>query len=230
MTEEQKKRARVEAELLTEDHTAIDSWRVFKIIGEFVTGFELLRKYGRAVSVFGSARCGSGETVYEDARELASELVKRDFAIITGGGGGVMEAANRGAFEANGHSVGINISLPTEQTLNQYVTESEDFHYFFTRKVMLTFASEAYVFFPGGYGTLDEFFELATLIQTRKISPIPIVLVNQEFWTPLVSWLRTTLLAEHATISESDLDIFTLVDTVDEALAYIDANVASQEA
>ncbi len=200
---------------------AIQSWRVFRIISEFVEGFEILRKYGTAATIYGSARCGAGDDIYEAAEELAALLAKSGFAIITGGGPGVMEAANVGAFKVGGQSVGLNIELPHEQKLNPYVTESAHFHFFFSRKVMLAFASEVYVYFPGGFGTLDEFFEMVTLVQTGKITSIPIVLFGKDFWSPLIDFLHTKLLKEYKTVDEQDLRRFHVVDSVEEAYDYI---------
>lgn len=204
---------------------AIQSWRVFRIISEFVEGFEILRKYGTAATIFGSARCGAGDDIYEAAEELAALLAKSGFAIITGGGPGVMEAANVGAFKVGGKSVGLNIELPSEQRLNPYVTEAARFHFFFSRKVMLSFASEVYVYFPGGFGTMDEFFEIVTLVQTGKITRIPIVLYDSNYWQPLVDFLKQKLLKEYMTIDSEDLELFHLVDSVDEAYKYIVKNV-----
>lgn len=210
---------------LLENDDAVQSWRTFRIMSEFVQGFEILRRYGTAASFFGSARNGAGDRYYEEAENLAYRLVESGFAIITGGGPGIMEAANVGAFKAGGPSVGLNIKLPTEQKINEYVTESEDFHFFFSRKVMLAFASEVYVYFPGGFGTMDEFFELITLIQTEKITPIPIVLYGKEFWAPLVDFMRHGMLEQYKTISPEDLDLFHVVDSVEEAYDYIMKNV-----
>ena len=203
------------------DGDAIQSWRVFRIMSEFVQGFELLRNYGLAVTFWGSARLQPGDDYYEEAEELAAALAKKGFAVITGGGPGIMEAGNVGAFKVGGQSVGLNIQLPTEQKLNPYTTESQDFDFFFARKVMLTFASEVYVYFPGGFGTLDEFFEIVTLIQTKKIEPIPVILYGKEYWTPLLQWFEKSLLKEYKTISKEDLDIFKVVDSKDEAKKYI---------
>ncbi len=212
---------RIVTELLDANGDAVESWRVFRIMAEFVEGFELLRKYGMAATFFGSARCGAGDEVYAGAEELAARLAKKNFAIITGGGPGVMEAANVGAFKVGGKSVGLNIELPFEQKLNPYTTESQNYHFFFSRKVMLTYASEVYVYFPGGFGTMDEFFEIVTLIQTKKIEPVPIVLFGKEYWTPLLQYFEKDLLKKYKTISKEDLDLFHLVDSVDEAYKYI---------
>lgn len=206
---------------LFETDDAIQSWRIFRIMSEFVDGFEVLRKYSTAATFFGSARLRPGDDYYRAAEDLASRLAKQGFAIITGGGPGIMEAANVGAFKVGGKSVGLNIELPMEQKLNPYVTESENFHFFFSRKVMLSFASEVYVYFPGGFGTLDELFEIITLIQTKKISQIPVILYGKHFWTPLLAFIQERMLREYKTISPEDLDIVHLVDSVDEAYQYI---------
>lgn len=203
----------------------IESWRVFKIMSEFVEGFDLLRRYGLAASFFGTARASFEHPVYQNAEELASRLAKRGFAIITGGSAGVMQAANKGAYEVGGASVGLNIRLPDGQKNNAYLTETYEFDHFFVRKVMLTFASEVYIYFPGGYGTLDEFTEILTLVQTKKIRKIPIVLFGKAYWTPLLEFFKTSLYEKYHAIDEADLDLFKLVDTVDEAYEYIVANV-----
>lgn len=216
---------RVVNELLDPNGDAVESWRVFRIMAEFVDGFELLRKYGLAATFWGSARFEPGDDYYNEAEELAEKLVKKGFAIITGGGPGIMEAGNVGAFKVGGKSIGLNIDLPMEQKPNRYTTDSENFHFFFSRKVMLAYASEVYVYFPGGFGTLDEFFEILTLVQTKKIEPLPIVLYGKEFWQPLISWFEKELLKKYKTIERKDLDIFHVVDSVDEALKYIVANV-----
>jgi uncharacterized protein (TIGR00730 family) len=204
---------------------SIQSWRVFRIMSEFVGGFELLRKYGTAATFFGSARYDERHPVYQASKELAALLAQSGFAIITGGGGGVMSAANNGAFEAGGESVGLNITLPTEQKPNAFLTDVMEFHFFFSRKVMLAFASEVYVFFPGGYGTLDELFELVTLIQTKKISKVPIVLIDRKYWNPLLAFLKQTVLEEYKGIDEADLELMHVVDSVEEAYQYITKNV-----
>jgi uncharacterized protein (TIGR00730 family) len=210
---------------LFETDDAIQSWRIFRIMSEFVEGFEVLRKYSTAATFFGSARSLPGDPMYKAAEELAARLARNGFAIITGGGPGIMEAANVGAFKVGGKSVGLNIELPMEQKLNPYVTESESFHFFFSRKVMLSFASEVYVYFPGGFGTLDELLEIVTLIQTRKISRIPVVLYDKKFWAPFLELMQNQLMREYETIDPEDLDLFHLVDSVDEAYKYIIENV-----
>lgn len=216
---------RVVTDLLDMNGDAVESWRVFRIMSEFVNGFELLRKHGLAVTIFGSARFKPGDKWYKEAENLAAKLAKKGFAVITGGGPGIMEAANVGGFKVGGQSVGLNIELPMEQKLNPYVTESENFDFFFSRKVMLSFASEVYVYFPGGFGTMDEFFELVTLIQTKKIEEIPIVLVGTDFWEPMLKFFNSKMLKEYKTISKEDLALFHLVDNADEAYKYIVKNV-----
>ncbi len=196
--------------------------RISRIINEFVHGFNFLKKHQNTVTFFGSARLPSNHEYCQEAVDLAGSLAKKGFTVVTGGGGGIMEAANKGAFQAGGKSVGFNIILPKEQVLNKYVTESESFHYFFTRKVMLSFASQAYVFFPGGFGTLDEFFEIITLVQTNKIKKIPIVLIHKEYWQPLLNWVKKDLGQRYKTISKKDTGIYCLVDTTEEALKAIE--------
>jgi uncharacterized protein (TIGR00730 family) len=212
---------RIVTDLLDTNGDAVESWRVFRIMAEFVSGFELLRKYGLAATIFGSARFQPGDKYYKEAEELAARLAKKGYAIITGGGPGIMEAANVGGFKVGGKSVGLNIELPFEQKLNPYTTESLDFNFFFSRKVMLAFASEVYIYFPGGFGTLDEFFELLTLVQTKKIQRIPIVLYGAEFWGPLVEFFKNSMQKKLQTISKEDLDLFIVVDTVEDAMKYI---------
>lgn len=212
---------RVVTDLLDTNGDAVESWRIFRIMAEFVSGFELLRKYGCAVTVFGSARTKPSDPYYKAAEALCAKLAKKNFAVITGGGGGIMEASNVGAFKVGGKSVGLNILLPFEQKLNPYVTESLTFDFFFSRKVMLAFASEAYVYFPGGFGTMDELFELITLIQTKKIEKIPVILYGADFWEPMMKFFKTKMLKEYKTVSQDDLDLMVIVDDVEEAYKYI---------
>lgn len=194
---------------------------LYNIMEEFTRGFEFLKKYKKAVSIMGSARVSLQNNVYKEATDLAEKLSRAGFAIITGGGPGIMEAGNKGAYEAGGKSVGINIRLPFEQRTNQYVKESESFRFFFTRKVMLEYASQIYVFFPGGFGTLDEFFEMVTLIQTRKIRRVPIVLVSKAYWQGLLDWVQNVVYEQNHAIDQKDLDLIKLVDTAEEAYEYI---------
>lgn len=196
---------------------AEESWRVFKIMAEFVDGFETLASLGPAVSVFGSARTPPGHPTYESARGIGRLFAERNLPVITGGGPGVMEAANRGACEGGGVSVGLNIALPHEQDPNPYQTLKLDFNYFFCRKVMFVKYASAFVIFPGGFGTLDEFFESLTLIQTLKIDPFPVVCVDTKFWTGLFDWVGTTMRDEYKTISPEDLELVHLTDSIEEA-------------
>lgn len=210
---------------LFQEEDAVQSWRIFRIMAEFVNGFDILRKYSTAATFFGGARFLPTDPEYKAAEELSKRLAKSGFAVITGGGPGIMEAANVGAFKVGGKSVGLNIQLPTEQKLNPYTTQSEGFHYFFSRKVMLAFASEVYIYFPGGFGTMDELMEIVTLIQTKKISRVPIVLYGKDYWTPALSFFENHMLKKYKTISKEDLDILYLVDSVDDAYDYIMAQV-----
>lgn len=198
-----------------------ETWRLFRIMAEFVDGFETMSQVGQAVAVFGSARTHASEPHYKAAEKLAAKLVEKGLAVITGGGPGIMEAANKGAFEAGGTSVGLNITLPHEQEGNAYQTIGLEFHYFFARKVMFVKYSLGLVCFPGGFGTLDEFFETMTLIQTEKSPRYPVVLYDSRFWTPLVDFMRSTLLTEYRTISPQDLDIFFMTDDIDEAVEHM---------
>ena len=193
------------------------TWRIFRIMSEFVEGFQFLSTTKREVSVFGSARLQPGSHWYQVAEDLGKLLGEDGFTVVTGGGPGIMEAANKGAFEVGAQSVGLNIQLPQEQRSNSYVTRSHAFHYFFTRKVMLAASAQAYVYFPGGYGTLDELFEILTLIQTAKSEAVPVVLVGKEYWGGLVEWLDKTVYGGFDTIDREDLNIFQLVDTAKEA-------------
>lgn len=199
-----------------------DLWRVFRIMGEFVEGFETLSAVGPCVSVFGSARTKPGEPCYDLGVEVSKELVGQGFGIITGGGPGVMEAANKGAREAGGTSVGLNIDLPHEQSANPYIDREHlvDFNFFFVRKVMLVKYAQGFVVLPGGFGTMDELFEALTLIQTKKSTQFPVVLMGTSFWSGLVDWLREAML-ERGNISPDDLDLFRITDDPKEAASLI---------
>ena len=192
-----------------------DPWRVLRILGEFVDGFDLLARVGLAVTVFGSARTPADHPYYEAARACGEGIAKRGYAVITGGGPGIMEAANRGAHEAGGLSIGCNIELPHEQDPNPYSNLQIDFRYFFVRKTMFVKYSEAFVVFPGGFGTLDELFEALTLIQTGKVQRFPVVLYGTEYWSGMIDWIRTRLL-EQGMVSAHDLELICVTDSVDE--------------
>jgi len=204
----------------------IESWRVFKIMSEFVEGFDIIQRYGLAASFFGSARMSPDDETYVQAENLASRLSKKGFAVITGGSSGIMQAANKGAYEAGGASVGLNINLPNAQSDNPYLTECFGFEHFFVRKVLLTYASEVYVYFPGGFGTLDEFFEIVTLVQTKKIRKVPVVLFGKKYWEPLLAFIDKKLFQETKAINREDRELYRLVDSVDEAYDYIIANAS----
>lgn len=197
-----------------------DPWRVLRIQSEFVNGFGALAELPEAVSVFGSARTRPGDPAYELAVELGRAIAEAGYAVVTGGGPGQMEAANKGAWEADGQSVGLGIELPNEQGLNRWVDLGLHFRYFFVRKTMFVKYTQAFVCTPGGFGTLDEFFEAITLVQTDKITRFPIVLLGVDFWGPLVDWIRGTV-AEQGMISVSDLDLFLVTDSVSEAVEFI---------
>src|ERR1700744_5155294 len=196
---------------------AHSSWQIFKIMAEFVDGFETLNKIGPCISVFGSARTKPGTRYYELAVQTAKRLSEEGFGIITGGGPGIMEAANKGGQLAGGKSVGLNIELPFEQKSKPYIDSDKSMHfdYFFVRKVMFTKYAQAFVMFPGGFGTMDEMFEVVTLIQTHKVIRSPMVLVGTDYWTGLLKWIGTSML-EEANIKAEDLDLFVLLDTPDE--------------
>lgn len=200
--------------------TREDPWRIFRIMAEFVDSFESMSQVGPAVTVFGSARVRPGEEYYKQGVELARGLAKHQFAVITGGGPGLMEAANRGAAEAKGKSVGLNIELPHEQASNRYVNIPVDFHYFFSRKVCFVKYSMAFVFLPGGFGTLDEFFEVATLVQTHRIPRFPLILFGRAYWNGLLRWVRRELLG-NGYISKTDLDLIHLTDSPEEVIQLI---------
>ena len=202
-----------------------DSWAVFKIMAELVNGFENLSKIGPCVSIFGSARTKPDQKYYKIADELAFQTCKKGYGVITGGGPGIMEAANKGAHRAGGKSVGLNIDLPFEQHNNPYIDDDKslNFDYFFARKVMFVKYAQGFVVLPGGFGTLDEFFEAVTLIQTHKIGKFPIVLMSKSFWGGLISWIKEVMIENNKNASPEDLDIFYLADTVEEAVEYIDS-------
>jgi uncharacterized protein (TIGR00730 family) len=200
--------------------TTTDSWRVFRIMGEFVEGFDTLARLGPAVSVFGSARSVPGAWDYAAAERTAALLAEDGFAVITGGGPGIMEAANKGAAEAGGTSVGCNIELPFEQGMNRWVRTAVNFRYFFVRKTMFVKYAEGFIIFPGGFGTMDELFEALTLIQTGKVHDFPIVLFGRDYWSGLLGWLRGTMLAD-GKISQRDFDMLIVTDSPEEAAATI---------
>jgi uncharacterized protein (TIGR00730 family) len=201
-----------------------DPWRVLRIVGEFVDGFDALAAVGPAVTVFGSARTPEASPYYAGARQLGSLLAKHGYAVITGGGPGIMEAANRGCQEGGGLSVGCNIELPMEQGLNPYVDLGVEFRYFFARKVMFVKYADAFVIYPGGFGTLDELFEALTLIQTRKVQDFPVILMGSDYWAGLIDWVKGPLLAENA-VNRADIDLLRVSDDPAEACDIIDAYV-----
>lgn len=201
---------------------AHSSWQIFKIMAEFVEGFEALAQIGPCISVFGSARTKTGNPYYELTVEIARRLAEEGFGIISGGGPGVMEAANKGAQLAHGKSVGVNITLPHEQFYNEFIDHDKRLHfdYFFVRKVMFTKYSQGFVMMPGGFGTMDEFFEVATLIQTGKMTETPLVLVGKEYWQGLLDWIHNTMLLKESNINPEDLGLIQLFDTADEVVEY----------
>jgi uncharacterized protein (TIGR00730 family) len=201
--------------------TVGDTWRMFRIMAEFVEGFEHLADLPPAVSIFGSARVGPESQEYQMAERLARMLVERGYAVITGGGPGIMEAANKGAAEAGGQSVGLNIELPFEQKPNPYANLQLNFRYFFVRKVMFVKYAIAYVVMPGGFGTVDELFEAVTLIQTNKIKPFPVILMVKRYWEGLMKWIKETMLQE-GKICQKDVDLFHLTDDPEEVVEIVD--------
>ena len=193
----------------------------FDIFLEFLRGFKFISHFGKAITFFGSAREALPERYYTDCEELAARMSTNGFAVITGGSGGIMEAANRGANRVNGESVGVNIRIPNEQGYNKFLKHFQTFKYLFSRKTILSCASEVYIFFPGGFGTLDEAFEMLTLVQIDLIERVPIILYGKEYWEPLVSFFQKDLVTTYKTISKEDLDLFVVIDSVDEAEHYI---------
>lgn len=210
------------------DAIAGHSWRLFRIMGEFVQGYEEMGDVSNAVTIFGSARFDKDHPTYQAAEQMAATLAKAGYGVITGGGPGIMEAGNKGAFEAQARSIGLNIDLPFEQHTNPYLTDTVKFRYFFVRKVMLITYSRAFIVFPGGFGTLDELFEALTLIQTQKIRPMPVFLIGTAYWQGLLDWLHQTLIAE-GTISEGDLELFKVVDDPSEVVMEIAAYYKEKE-
>lgn len=204
-----------------EGQIAQETWRVFRIMAEFVEGFDELGKVGPAVSIFGSARTKSDHPYYQLAEKTAAELAKAGFGVITGGGGGIMEAANKGALQADGLSVGLNIEIPEEQIANPYQNLSLSFRYFFARKMMFTKYAQAFIIFPGGFGTMDEFFESLTLIQTMKMAHFPVILMGSRFWSGLLDWVKTEMLEAQENISPEDLDIFSVTDDPQETVRIV---------
>jgi uncharacterized protein (TIGR00730 family) len=201
--------------------TKEDPWRIFRIMAEFVDSFQTMSQVGPAVTIFGSARTQPDDKYYQAAQDIAKGLAKNKLAVITGGGPGIMEAANKGAAQAKGRSVGLNIELPHEQSGNRFANIPIHFHYFFARKVCFVKYSLGFVYMPGGFGTLDEFFEVLTLIQTQRIPQFPIILFGKEHWRGLLSWLKSTLLNGHQYISPGDLELITVTDDVDEVIKII---------
>jgi len=200
-----------EKQYVINEITIQDSWRMFRIMAEFVDGFESLGKYYPAVSIFGSTRIKPGDEIYKKAEQIGKLLAENGFAVITGGGPGVMEAANKGAFSAGGKSIGLNIELPLEQRPNPYTNITLNFRYFFVRKVMFVKYAVAYIILPGGFGTMDELLESITLIQTQKIRPFPVILVGSNYWRGLLDWIKEVVLKE-GKITSADLDILQLID------------------
>lgn len=194
---------------------------VSSIANELLRGMRFIRTYPRSVTFFGSARFPESNEYYQKAQRLGALLAQEGFAVVTGGGPGIMEAANRGAMEAKGSSIGFNISLPKEQVINPYVDGHVEFDHFFTRKVALAFSAEAYLFFPGGFGTMDEFFEIITLVQTHKIERVPIILVGKDFWQPLQHFMENLLCNRHNTIVQEDLSLYTITDDEDEIVSIV---------
>ncbi|MFC1869574.1 TIGR00730 family Rossman fold protein [Thermodesulfobacteriota bacterium] len=213
-----------ESQYIVDDISIKDTWRMFLILSEFVEGFETMPKVYPAVTFFGSARSHPNSSEYKTTELMTRLLVESGFNIVSGGGPGIMEAANKGAAKAGGKSVGLHIRLPNEQMPNEYANIKLDFKYFFIRKVMFVKYAVAYIIMPGGFGTLDELFEALTLIQTNRIKSFPVILMNSKYWKGLIDWIKGTLLKERA-ISESDLDIFQLIDDPEEAVAIIKRRV-----
>ncbi len=197
------------------------TWRIFRIMAEFVEGFQFISTLDNEVTIFGSARTKTNEKWYQEAEKLGKMLAKNNYTVVTGGGPGIMEAANKGAYEAGGESVGLNIQLPNEQRINPFVKTSRAFHYFFTRKVILSASAQAYIYFPGGFGTMDELFEILTLVQTGKSEKIPIILVGKEYWSGWLRFIEEQLYENYGTIDEKELNLFEIVDSAESAMKII---------
>ncbi len=225
MTEKEKRIKKALTQKSWNEIKTSDSWQIFKIMSEFVDGFESMARIGPCVSIFGSARTKDDSPHYKMAEEIAFHLSQLGFGIITGGGPGIMEAGNKGAHRAGGKSVGLNIDLPHEQSSNPYIDHDKNinFDYFFVRKLMFMKYAQGFVVLPGGFGTLDELFEAITLIQTGKVAQFPIILVSSEYWTGLLDWVKTTMLDKEGNISPEDLDLVTVVDTCEEVSEAIDS-------
>jgi len=205
-----------------EDFRETFQWRIFRIMAEFIEGYHFLADIRRGITIFGSTSFTPKDHFYKEAYKLGKLLAENGYTVITGGGPGIMEAANKGAFMAGGISVGMNIELPEGQRMNEYVNKPIGFAYFFTRKVMLSFSSEAFVFFPGGFGTLDEFFELVTLLQTKKIfKPRPLIAVGKEYWQNLFNWIQKEVYQKYQAIKKEDLDLIKIVDSAEEAFNFL---------
>ncbi len=206
-----------------EDFRETFQWKIFRIMAEFIDGYHFLADLKKTITIFGSSSFLPSNHYYKESRKLGNLLAEKGYTVITGGGPGIMEAANRGALESGGESVGINVQLPEGQRMNAYVDKPIGFNHFFTRKVMLSFSSEAYIFFPGGFGTLDEFFEMITLVQTGKLArPVPIIAVGEEYWKPLFKFIKSEVYLKHKSIKKENLDIYQLVDSAEEVMERID--------
>jgi uncharacterized protein (TIGR00730 family) len=216
-------------ELTAEEINKEIEQHIVEISREFRQGFEFLKKYPKSITIFGSARFNENSTHYKEAYELAKKIViETGYTVLTGGGPGIMESANKGAYDAKGSSVGLNIILPHEQKINPSVTDSIHFNYFFTRKPMMNFSAEAYVFFPGGFGTFDELFGVLTLIQTKKIPKVPVILCGKDFWIPVKTLILEQMLNRHHTISKEDMDLFVITDSTDAIIKIIKKTPVSE--
>ena len=213
-----------ERQYIVDDLNLQESWRIFQIMAEFVEGFDVMPQVFPAVTIFGSSQIKPQSAVYKTTVDVSRLLVENGFNVISGGGPGVMEAANKGATQAGGKSVGLHINLPSEQEANEYANVRLNFNYFFIRKVMFIKYAVAYIIMPGGFGTLDELFEALTLIQTKRIKPFPVILMDSEFWNGLLDWIKDTLVKKK-TLSKSDLEVFNVVDTAEEAVGIVKRRV-----